>query len=159
MFGNSHILIYRLAHWFHKKHVLKIPDFLNGLNRHFNGIEIHPSAEIGTNLVIVHPVGIVIGGFCNIGKNVQIQQGVTLGYRRGPIPGDGHPIIEDDVVIGAGAKVLGPVTIGRGSVIGANSVVLVSVPPFALAVGVPARIIPSKYEGEHESWHDGIKGS
>ena len=156
MLGNSHISLYRLAHRLHKKGIPRIPDLLNGLNRHLNGIEIHPAAEIGENLVIIHPVGIVIGGHSRIGNNVQINQGVSLGYRRGPIPGDGHPIIEDDVVIAAGAKILGPIVVGRGAVIGANAVVLKSVPPYATAVGVPARIITVRNDGQSRDWLLGL---
>lgn len=150
MFGGCHIKIYRLAHWLDKKRIPWLPDLLNGLNLHFNGIEIHPKAEIGENLMIIHPVGIVIGGYCKIGNNVQIQQGVSLGYRRGPVAGDGHPIIEDDVIIGAGAKILGPITIGRGAAIGANAVVIDSVPDGSTAVGIPATIITNK--GSRAEW-------
>ena len=144
MLADSHIQLYRLAHWLYLRGVPRLPDLLNGLNRRLNGIEIHPAAEIGEQLLILHPVGIVIGGHAKIGRNVQINQGVSLGYRRGPIPGDGHPTVEDDVIIAAGAKLLGPITIGRGAVIGANAVVLNSVPPYATAVGVPAHIIPAE---------------
>jgi serine O-acetyltransferase len=151
MLADSHIQLYRLAHWLYVRGVPRLPDLLNGFNRRLNGIEIHPAAEIGERLLIIHPVGIVIGGLVKIGDNVQINQGVSLGYRRGPIPGDGHPIIEDDVIIAAGAKLLGPITIGRGAVIGANAVVLESVPPFATAVGVPARIVVS-HEPRAHNW-------
>lgn len=154
MLKDSHIQIYRLAHWLYQRGVPRLPDLLNGLNRRLNGIELHPAAEIGDNLVIIHPVGIVVGGQSKIGRNVQINQGVSLGYRRGPIPGDGHPTVEDDVIISAGAKLLGPIIIGRGAVIGANAVVLDSVPPFATAVGVPARILPAKAH-EARAWVDG----
>ena len=144
MLANSHIQLYRLAHWLYVRGVPRLPDLLNGINRRLNGIEIHPAAEIGEQLIIIHPVGIVIGGQVKIGRNVQINQGVSLGYRRGPIPGDGHPSAEDDVIIAAGAKLLGPITIGRGAVIGANAVVLDSVPPYATAVGVPAHIVETQ---------------
>jgi serine O-acetyltransferase len=154
MLADSHIQLYRLAHWLYCRGVPRLPDLINGLNRRLNGIEIHPAAVIGENLVIIHPVGIVIGGQCVIGRNVQINQGVSLGYRRGPIPGDGHPRVEDDVVIAAGAKLLGPITVGRGAVIGANAVVLVSVPPYATAVGVPARILPAE-KPELRDWING----
>ena len=154
MLKDSHIQLYRLSHWLYQRGIPRLPDLLNGLNRRLNGIEIHPAAEIGDNLVIIHPVGIVIGGQSKIGRNVQINQGVSLGYRRGPIPGDGHPTVEDDVIISAGAKLLGPIIIGRGAVIGANAVVLDSVPAFATAVGVPARILSAK-EPEARHWIDG----
>jgi serine O-acetyltransferase len=153
MLKDSHIQLYRLAHWLYRHGIPRLPDLLNGLNRRLNGIELHPAAEIGDNLMIIHPVGIVVGGQAKIGRNVKIFQGVSLGYRRGPIPGDGHPTVEDDVIIAAGAKLLGPITIGRGAVIGANAVVLDSVPAFATAVGVPARILPAK-EQEARTWID-----
>jgi serine O-acetyltransferase len=154
MLGQSHIQLYRLAHRLHQRGVPRLPDLLNGLNRRLNGIEIHPAAEIGDNLIIVHPVGIVIGGHCRIGRNVMINQGVSLGYRRGPVPGDGHPTVEDGVVIGAGAKVLGPIRIGTGAVVGANAVVLQSVPPFATAVGIPAKILPRARPDDAPDWVD-----
>lgn len=156
MLGQSHIQIYRLAHRLYQRGVPRLPDLLNGLNRRLNGIEIHPAAEIGCNLIIIHPVGIVIGGHCKIGNNVMINQGVSLGYRRGPIQGDGHPMIEDGVIIGAGAKVLGPICIGEGAVIGANAVVLQSVPPFATAVGIPAKIIQRGRPERIPEWVDEI---
>jgi serine O-acetyltransferase len=142
MLGSSHIRIYRLAHSLYNRGIPRIPLMLNGLNRFLNGIEIHPGAEIGANLKIIHPVGIVVGGLCRIGNNVEIYSGVTLGYRIGNVPEDGHPTIEDNVIIGTGAKILGPIIVGAGSAIGANAVVLESVPPNSLAIGVPARIIP-----------------
>ena len=152
MLRASHIQLYRWSHALHRRGVRRLPDLLNGLNRRLNGIEIHPMAEIGEDLVVVHPVGIVIGGHCRIGNHVMINQGVSLGYRRGPVPGDGHPTIEDEVVIGAGAKVLGPITIGRGAVIGANAVVLESVPPYATAVGIPARVVSGQGLGAGQRW-------
>ena len=158
MLADSHIQLYRLAHRLYKDDRHGIANFINGINRRLNGIEIHPAAEIGANLSIIHPVGIVIGGLSRIGNNVQINQGVSLGYRRGPIPGDGHPTVEDDVIISAGAKLLGPITIGCGSVVGANAVVLESVPSHSLAIGVPARIIPKKFSGEPQTWAKGDEG-
>lgn len=154
MLAESHLQLYRLSHWLYGKGLIRVSDLVNGLNRRLNGIEIHPAAEIGSNLIIVHPVGIVIGGHSRIGNNVQINQGVSLGYRRGPVPGDGHPTVEDDVIIAAGAKILGPLTIGRGAVIGANAVVLESVPPYATAVGVPARVLPGRRQ-DRADWTPG----
>lgn len=159
MHAGSHVQLYRLAHRLYKRNLYRIAHVINAINRRLNGIEIHPAADIGADLLIVHPVGIVIGGLSRIGNNVQINQGVSLGYRRGPIPGDGHPTVEDDVIISAGAKLFGPITIsGRGSVIGANAVVLESIPPYSLAIGIPARVIPNKYSGQTSALAKGDEG-
>lgn len=109
--------------------------------RKITGIDIHPGAEIGDNLFIDHGMGVVIGETAIIKNNVTLFHGVTLGGVGKMVDKRRHPIIEDDVIIGANATVLGPITIGKGAKIGANSVVLKDVPPFATAVGSPARII------------------
>ena len=109
------------------------------------GIEIHPGATIGTGVFIDHGSGVVIGETAVIGNNVTIYQGVTLGGTGKDI-GKRHPTIEDNVVISAGAKILGPFTVGHDSKIGAGSVVLKEVPPFCTVVGVPGRIV--KMSGE-----------
>ena len=116
--------------------------------RRKTGIEIHPAAKIGYGVFIDHGSGVVIGETCEIGNNVVIYQGVTLGGT-GKDVGKRHPTIEDDVMISCGAKVLGPLTIGKGSKIGSGSVVLKSVPPYCTVVGVPGRIV--KQDGERVS--------
>lgn len=112
--------------------------------RRVTGIEINPGATIGKKLFIDHGMGVVIGETAEIGDNVLMYHGVTLGGVGGDKDAKRHPTVEDDVIIGAGAKVLGPITIGKGAKIGANAVVLKSVPPYATAVGIPARIIEKK---------------
>ncbi len=105
------------------------------------GIEIHPGAKIGRNLFIDHGMGVVIGETAEVGNNVTMYHGVTLGGIGGEPDTRRHPIVEDDVMIGAGAKILGPITIGKGTKIGANAVVLKDVPPYATVVGIPGKVI------------------
>ncbi len=113
------------------------------VGRFFTGIEIHPGAVIGKGFFIDHGMGIVIGETAEIGDNVTIFHGVTLGGT-GKDQGKRHPTVEDDVLIGAGAKILGPIFIGKGAKIGANAVVLGDVPPGMTAVGIPARVVDTK---------------
>ena len=118
------------------------------------GIEIHPGAKIGKGLMIDHGTGVVIGETAVIGDNCTIYQGVTLGGT-GKDEGKRHPTLENDVMVSAGAKVLGPLTIGAGSKIGAGSVVLKSVPPCSTVVGVPGRVV--KQAGRRVSDMDQVK--
>ena len=113
---------------------------ISQVSRFFTGIEIHPGAKIGKGLVIDHGMGVVIGETAEIGENVLLYHGVTLGGT-GKDKGKRHPTLGDNVIIGAGAKVLGPIYIGSNSKIGANSVVLKDVPEGATAVGIPAKNI------------------
>ena len=108
--------------------------------RHFTGIEIHPGAKIGKGLLIDHGMGVVIGETAEIGDNCTIYQGVTLGGT-GKDVGKRHPTLGDNVMVGAGAKILGPVKIGSGSKIAANAVVLNAVPENSTAVGIPAKVV------------------
>lgn len=120
---------------------LKIPArMIMGINQIFTGIDIHPAAKIGRRVFIDHGIGVVIGETAEIGNDVLIYQQVTLGGVS-LSHGKRHPTIEDGVVIGAGAKVLGNITIGKNSKIGANSVVVKDVPPNSTAVGIPARVV------------------
>ncbi|MGZ4161063.1 MAG: serine O-acetyltransferase EpsC, partial [Neobacillus sp.] len=109
-------------------------------SRFFTGIEIHPGAKIGRKLFIDHGMGVVIGETCEIGDNVTIFQGVTLGGT-GKEKGKRHPTIKDNVLIATGAKVLGSITIGENSKIGGGSVVLKEVPPNSTVVGIPGRVV------------------
>lgn len=113
------------------------------LTRFLTGIEIHPQATIGKNLFIDHGIGVVIGQTAIIGDNVTIYHGVTLGGvgRVGEVAGKRHPTIEEGAIIGAGAQVLGDITIGKHAKIGANSVVTNDIPAYATAIGIPARVI------------------
>ena len=136
--GLHAVLFHRIAHalWQRGWHVSA--RFLSQVARWLTGIEIHPGARIGKRLLIDHGMGVVIGETATVGDSVTLYQGVTLGGVS-LNPGKRHPTIEDDVVIGAGAAVLGPFTVGRGARIGSNAVVLREVPPGATMVGVPAR--------------------
>jgi serine O-acetyltransferase len=118
---------------------------ISHLSRFFTGIEIHPGAKIGSGFFIDHGMGVVIGETTEIASNVTIYQGVTLGGT-GKAKGKRHPTIGDNVVIGTGAKVLGPIEIGENCRIGAGSVVLNSAPPNSTVVGIPARVV--YYNGE-----------
>ncbi len=137
------ILLYRIAHFLYNHKMYFTSRALSQLARFFTGIEIHPGAKIGRGLFIDHGMGVVIGETTEIGDNVTLYQGVTLGGT-GKDKGKRHPTLENDVVVGAGAKVLGPIKIGAGSKIGANAVVLKDVLAKATAVGIPARVIFEK---------------
>ncbi len=141
--GLHAIIIHRISHLLWKLKIPVIPRLLSNLARFLTGIEIHPAAKIGAGFFIDHGMGVVIGETSEIGEDVLLYQGVTLGGT-GKEKGKRHPTIGNHVVIGAGAKVLGPVKIGDYVKIGANSVVLKSVPDYSVVVGVPGRIIKKK---------------
>ncbi|UTR12488.1 serine O-acetyltransferase [Evansella sp. LMS18] len=138
--GVHAIWAHRLAHWLWKKKFYFIARYISQVSRFFTGIEIHPGAKIGQRLFIDHGMGVVIGETCEIGNNVTIYQGVTLGGT-GKEKGKRHPTVEDDVLIATGAKVLGSMRIGRNSRIGAGSVVLKEIPPNSTVVGIPGRVV------------------
>ncbi len=141
MYSGLHALWwYRAAHWFYKHKIFGFARYLSQCGRFWTGIEIHPGAKIGRGLFIDHGMGVVIGETTEIGNNVTIYQGVTLGGT-GKDVGKRHPTICDNVLIGSGAKVLGPFTVGENSKIAANAVVLSEVPPNSTCVGVPARVV------------------
>ncbi|GAA6823017.1 serine O-acetyltransferase [Helicobacter pylori] len=129
-----------IAHELYKKKKYVIARLISQIARFFTGIEIHPGAEIGKRLFIDHGMGVVIGETCRIGNNVTIYQGVTLGGT-GKEKGKRHPDIGDNVLIAAGAKVLGNIQIDSDVNIGANSVVLTSVPSYSTVVGIPGHIV------------------
>lgn len=136
-----HALIsYRISHYFYKHKKFFLARLISQVSRFFTGIEIHPGATIGKGLFIDHGMGVVIGETAEIGDNVTLYHGVTLGGT-GKDSGKRHPTIENDAIIGTGAKVLGPIIIGKGAKIGANAVVLQNVPAGATAVGVRAKNI------------------
>lgn len=138
--GLHALLFHRLAHFFYRRKLVLLPRLLSHLSRFFTGIEIHPGAKIGSGFFIDHGMGVVIGETTEIGTNVTIYQGVTLGGT-GKEKGKRHPTIGSNVVVGTGAKVLGPIEIGENCRIGANSVVLRSAPPNSTVVGIPARVV------------------
>jgi len=143
--GLQAIIFYRVAHALKKMKVPFLPRLLSQLTRLMTGIEIHPGATIGKGLFIDHGTGVVIGETSIIGNNVTLFQGVTLGGT-GKDRGKRHPNIGNNVVIGTGGKVLGNITVGDNSYIGANAVVIKDVPPNSTVVGVPGRI--TKQEGK-----------
>ena len=138
--GLHAIWFYRIAHWFYNRNLILIPRLISNFARFLTGIEIHPGAKIGPGLFIDHGTGIVIGETAELGRNVTLYQGVTLGGT-GKEHGKRHPTIGNNVMISAGAKVLGSITIGDNCKIGAGSVVLKPVPPNSTVVGVPGRVV------------------
>ncbi len=140
--GFKALLMHRLAHGLWTLRVPFLPRFVAEVNRFITGIEIHLGAKLG-RVVIDHGLGVVIGETAVVGDDVLIYQGVSLGGTT-LSPVKRHPTIEDQVVIGAGAKILGNITIGRASRIGSNSVVIESVPPESTVVGIPGRVLPKK---------------
>ena len=143
--GFHALLTYRIAHWLKAYDVPILPRVISQLARWVTGVEIHPSAKIGTGFFIDHGMGVVIGETAEIGDYVTLFQGVTLGGT-GKERGKRHPTLGNHVVVGAGAKILGGIKIGDNVKIGANSVVLKNVPPNSTVIGVPARVI--KTQGE-----------
>ncbi len=138
--GFHAVRIHRVAHWLWCRHWRLMGRLVSHVARFLTGIEIHPGARIGPGFFIDHGMGVVIGETTEIGRNVTLYQGVTLGGTSHS-KGKRHPTIGDDVVVGAGAKVLGPLTIGACSRIGAGSVVINDVPPNATVVGIPGRVV------------------
>ncbi len=138
--GLHAIWSHRIAHAFYQKKFFFLARVISQISRFFTGIEIHPGAKIGKRFFIDHGMGVVIGETCEIGDNVTIYQGVTLGGT-GKEKGKRHPTIEDNALIATGAKVLGSITIGESSKIGAGSVVLEDVPDHSTVVGIPGRVV------------------
>lgn len=138
--GLHAIWLHRLAHPLYLRGWVLLPRLISNLGRFLTGIEIHPGATIGEGLFIDHGTGIVIGETAEIGKNVTLYQGVTLGGT-GKEKGKRHPTIGNNVVVASGAKVLGSFTVGDHAKIGAGSVVLKPVPAYATVVGIPGRIV------------------
>jgi serine O-acetyltransferase len=138
--GLHAIWSHRIAHAFFKRKFFFLARVISQISRFFTGIEIHPGAKIGRRFFIDHGMGVVIGETCEIGNNVTIFQGVTLGGT-GKEKGKRHPTIRDNALIATGAKVLGSIVIGENSKVGAGSVVLKDVPPDSTVVGIPGRIV------------------
>jgi serine O-acetyltransferase len=165
--GVHALLAHRVSHALHDAGVPFVPRLLSTATRAITNIEIHPAATIGDALFIDHGTGVVVGETAEIGDNVTLYQGVTLGGT-GFATGKRHPTVEDNVTIGSGAKLLGPITVGHGAKIGANSVVITDVPPNATVVGNPGHVVRAdgrKVEGPDADWihlpdpvADAIKG-
>lgn len=138
--GLHAVWAHRLAHKLFKRNLLFLARVISQISRFLTGIEIHPGAQIGKRFFIDHGMGVVIGETCIIGNDVTIYQGVTLGGT-GKEKGKRHPTLEDHVLVATGAKVLGNITIGKNSKVGAGSVVLQNVPPNATVVGIPGKVV------------------
>ncbi|MFC1606434.1 serine O-acetyltransferase [Candidatus Latescibacterota bacterium] len=145
--GFHAICFHRIAHLIHRLHLPVIPHIIMWIARFLTGVEIHPAAVIDSGLFIDHGFGVVIGETAEIGTNVTLFQGVTLGGT-GKETGKRHPTLGDNVVVGAGAKILGGISIGNNVYIGANAVVLQNTPDGCTVVGVPGRCV--KQEGERK---------
>lgn len=138
--GFHALFFYRLSNWLWRNRLFLLGRFVSHLGRFFTGIEIHPGAAIGKGFFIDHGMGVVIGETAEIGDNVTLYHGVTLGgisWQKGKR----HPTLEDGVVVGAGAKILGPFKVGKNSIIGAGSVVVREVPPYSTVIGIPGRVV------------------
>ena len=147
--GLHAIWIHRLSHWLWTHEWKWLARMSSNLGRWLTGVEIHPGARIGRRFFIDHGMGIVIGETAEIGDDVTLYHGVTLGGTSWN-KGKRHPTLEDGVIVGAGAKILGPFTVGAGAKIGSNAVVTREVPPGATAVGIPGRVI-AKSSDEQEA--------
>jgi serine O-acetyltransferase len=152
--GVHALLAHRVAHALVRAGVPVLPRLIAAVARTLTGIEIHPAAQIGQGLFIDHGMGVVIGETAELGNDVTLYQGVTLGGT-GFATGKRHPTVQDNVTIGSGAKLLGPITVGHGSKIGANSVVIHDVPPNSTVVGNPGhpvRVEGRRPEGPDADW-------
>jgi serine O-acetyltransferase len=154
---------HRVAHWLWVQNFKLLARWFSHLMRALTGIEIHPGARIGPEFFIDHGMGVVIGETAEVGRRVTMYHGVTLGGTSLE-KGKRHPTVGDDVVVGAGAKILGPITVGESSRIGANAVVVKSVPPNSVVVGVPGQVVvrskpravPASPDLEHTALPDAI---
>ena len=152
--GVKAVFFYKVANFFHLAGFHLLARVISQITRFFTGIEIHPGAKIGRNLFIDHGMGVVIGETSEVGDNVTIYHAVTLGGSSPSIDSEKqrdekrHPTIGNDVVIGSGAQIIGPIKVGNGSRIAANAVVVKDVPDNATMVGVPAKIIKTSNQGQ-----------
>jgi serine O-acetyltransferase len=153
--GFHAILLHRLAHRLYCAGIPLLPRFISQVGRFFTGIEIHPGATIGRRFFIDHGSGVVIGETSEIGDDVLIYQGVTLGGT-GKEKGKRHPTLGNHVVVGTGAKVLGSITIGDYVKIGAGSVVIRPVPDHSTVVGIPGRVVRTRMENEEQLAHGSL---
>ncbi len=151
LYSGFHALVFhRISHFLYKHKLYFLARFISQINRFFTGIEIHPGAVLGSGLFLDHGMGIVIGETAVVGNNCTIYHGVTLGGTGRQRGKRRHPEIGDEVLIGAGAKILGPFKVGNHAMIGANAVVLSDVPDNATVVGIPAKVV--KIDGKAVSY-------
>lgn len=153
--GVHALIIHRISHWIWQHKLYWLARFNSHIARWLTGIEIHPGATIGRRVFIDHGMGVVIGETAVIGDDCTLYHGVTLGGTSWN-KGKRHPTLEQGVVIGAGAKVLGPITVGKGAKIGSNAVVVKDVPVNATAVGIPARILDQETVKQREDMAEKI---
>ena len=153
--GVHALIIHRFSHWVWRKRFFWIARFISHIARWLTGIEIHPGATIGRRVFIDHGMGVVIGETAVIHDDCTLYHGVTLGGTSWN-KGKRHPTLEQGVVIGAGAKILGPITIGAGAKIGSNAVVVKDVPAGATAVGIPARILDGEVSKQRDEMAEKI---
>ncbi|MEF8792933.1 serine O-acetyltransferase [Thiohalorhabdus sp.] len=149
--GVNAVLVYRLAHGLWRRGWCWLGRLLSHLGRWLTGVEIHPAAHIGRRFFIDHGMGVVIGETARVGDDVTVYHGVTLGGTTWE-HGRRHPELGSDVVVGAGAKILGPIEVGSGSRIGSNAVVIRDVPQNAVVVGVPGRVVAKEGQGTGEGF-------
>lgn len=160
LYPSLHIIIFhKFAHFLYRKKFFFLARFISQFARFLTGIEIHPGAQLGKRVFFDHGMGIVIGETAIVGDDCVIYHGVTLGnssssriHMNSNNIVKRHPTVKNNVMIGAGAKLLGNITIGNNAKIGANSVVLKDVPDFAVAVGVPANIVSKKLARTYYAW-------
>lgn len=143
--GLHAVITHKLTHWLYKHKRYLIARIISQISRGFTGIEIHPGAKIGKRLFIDHGMGVVIGETAEVGDDVTLYHGVTLGGTSSEAV-KRHPTIKDNVIIGTGAKLLGPIVVGENAKIGANSVVLINVPDNSTVVGIPGKIVSHKQD-------------
>jgi serine O-acetyltransferase len=146
--GFHAMLFHRFAHWLWNTGLKWLARLVSHVSRWLTGIEIHPGASIGRRFFIDHGMGVVIGETAEIGDDCTLYHGVTLGGTSWN-KGKRHPTLRNGVVVGAGAKILGPITIGEGAKIGSNAVVVKDVPPRATAIGIPARVIEAEQAAQN----------
>ncbi|MDF2674439.1 MAG: cysE [Clostridiales bacterium] len=139
------VITHKLTHWLYKHKRYLIARIISQISRGLTGIEIHPGAKIGKKLFIDHGMGVVIGETAEVGDNVTIYHGVTLGGISNEAV-KRHPTVKDNAIIGAGAKLLGPIVVGENAKVGANSVVLINVPANSTVAGIPGKIVSHKHD-------------
>jgi serine O-acetyltransferase len=148
--GLHAMIIYRVSHWLWRSNIKWLARFISHLGRWLTGIEIHPGATIGRRFFIDHGMGVVIGETAEIGDDCTLYHGVTLGGTSWEV-GKRHPTLANNVVVGAGAKVLGPIKLGEGCRVGSNAVVVKDVPAFGTVVGIPGRVVNAKQKQTQKS--------